>query len=88
MGGLCVGLVCVYIYLCVCVSVCVLCTHPSIHPSNPPTPLPTGLLKQSKAEIELYVRAVSVVEASLEATARELKRDKYLGDADWNVVFR
>lgn len=34
------------------------------------------------------MRATNLIETALAKTAGELKRDKYLGDADWNVVFR
>jgi NhaP-type Na+/H+ or K+/H+ antiporter/CRP-like cAMP-binding protein len=47
-----------------------------------------GLNSPSEAERELFIRATNVVEGGLEKALRELKHDKYLGDADWNIVFR
>ncbi|GAB5036345.1 sodium hydrogen exchanger partial [Nannochloropsis oceanica] len=47
-----------------------------------------GLNNPSEAERELFIRATNMVEGGLEKALRELKRDKYLGDADWNIVFR
>lgn len=70
-------------------------------PSNPIYTLPAraylnltqptnqlGLLKPSRAEHELFIRATNLIETTLTRAANELKHDKYLGDADWNVVFR
>jgi len=48
----------------------------------------TGLDKQSKAEIEMFVRTSSLVESQLEETVQELRKDEYLGDASWPVVWR
>lgn len=36
----------------------------------------------------MFVRAANLIESKLEASARELKMDKYIGDADWNIVWR
>lgn len=71
-------------------------SHPKTHARTRPEPnrtkpnhgQQTGLLKPSRAEHELFIRATNLIETALARAAGELKHDKYLGDADWNVVFR
>lgn len=38
--------------------------------------------------MEVHVRTSLAIEQRVEAKVAELKRDPFLGDADWNVVFR
>lgn len=43
----------------------------------------------TEAEQELFIRATNVMENELEEFLNsKLKKDKYLGNADWNVVYR
>jgi hypothetical protein len=42
----------------------------------------------TRVEQELYIRAMNLIENELEVFAGKLKNDKYLGSADWNVVYR
>ncbi|EWM21970.1 salt overly sensitive 1 [Nannochloropsis gaditana] len=42
----------------------------------------------TRVEQELYIRAMNLIENELEVSLLKLKNDKYLGNADWNVVYR
>ena len=43
----------------------------------------------TQAEQELFIRATNLIENELEEFLNsKLKKDKYLGNADWNVVYR
>jgi len=53
---------------------------------SPPSLLPAPPLA---AERELFIRATNLVETKLGIfVERKLKKDRYLGNADWNVVYR
>ena len=57
---------------------------PPSPPSLPPSPSPLPA-----AERELFIRATNLVENKLEIFVEgKLKKDRYLGNADWNVVYR
>lgn len=42
----------------------------------------------SQAQTEIFIRACSAVESKLEHVVEELKKDRFLGDAEWPVVWR
>ncbi|GAB5037945.1 sodium hydrogen exchanger partial, partial [Nannochloropsis oceanica] len=47
------------------------------------------LVNPTQAERELFIRATNLVETKLGIfVERKLKKDRYLGNADWNVVYR
>lgn len=41
-----------------------------------------------QAQTEVFIRACSAVESKLEHVVEELKKDRFLGDSDWPVVWR
>lgn len=41
-----------------------------------------------QAQTEIFIRACSAVESKLEHVVEELKKDRFLGDSDWPVVWR
>ncbi|CAM9987396.1 unnamed protein product, partial [Sphacelaria rigidula] len=44
--------------------------------------------RSTTAETEIFVRACSAIEARLEHKLDLLKGDRFLGDADWELVWR
>ncbi|CAM9631642.1 unnamed protein product, partial [Ectocarpus sp. 12 AP-2014] len=44
--------------------------------------------RATKAQTEIFIRACSAVESKLEHVVEELKKDRFLGDAEWPVVWR
>eukprot|EP00903_Cladosiphon_okamuranus_P017333 g15970.t1 len=44
--------------------------------------------KATKAQTEIFIRACSAVESKLEHVVEELKKDRFLGDAEWSIVWR
>ena len=47
-----------------------------------------GLDRSSHAETEIFIHSCSVIEKKIEGVIGELKADRFLGDADWTVVWR
>ena len=46
------------------------------------------LVRSFQAQTEVFIRACSAVESKLEHVVEELKKDRFLGDSDWPVVWR
>ncbi|CAM9338058.1 unnamed protein product [Discosporangium mesarthrocarpum] len=44
--------------------------------------------RATKAQTEVFIRACSAVEAKLEHVVEHLKKDRFLGDSDWPIVWR
>jgi NhaP-type Na+/H+ or K+/H+ antiporter len=47
-----------------------------------------GLDGASRAQTEVFIRACSAIEAKLEHVVDELRKDRFLGDSDWPIVWR
>ncbi|CAM9412929.1 unnamed protein product [Chrysoparadoxa australica] len=47
-----------------------------------------GLDKVSDAQTEIFIRACSALEAKLEHVVEGLKKDRFLGDSDWPILWR
>eukprot|EP00752_Nemacystus_decipiens_P004872 g4435.t1 len=47
-----------------------------------------GMDRATKAQTEIFIRACSAVESKLEHVVEELKKDRFLGDAEWPIVWR